>query len=188
MRAYLFVTAFVFASANAFAEPAVRVEARLHVNGQAMPTAGANAYVSKPLTGPWGFSAWLQVEKAWGEAYLGLTYSPRPWVELGVSAGIEQAAEPWRVAASLWLGYGRFSSLTIIENGGSGWWYQSVALIKATNWLKVGAMIKRFEGAGLRLDFALTPATNLWAAYLPFDAEARSINTGRMLIGVNRSF
>lgn len=189
MKTLFVCLALLALTAPARGETTVKAELRLHADGlTAPPTIGANAYIARPIANGWGVSAWLQLEHGWGEAYVGLTYAPRAWIELSLSAGIEQDAQPWRVAGSLWLGAGRFSSLTIVEDGGSGWWYQSVALVKVADWLKVGVMTKRFEGTGPRAELTLATGFNLWAAYLPIDLESLSVHPGRWLIGINRSF
>lgn len=100
-----------------------------------------------------GSSVWFLATENYWEVYAGPTWSPREWIELGASAGLEKDAQPWRVEQSLWLGHGRNSALVIVEEGGSGLWFKVTidrAIIKK---LTIGYEDQRFAGRGPRLVF-----------------------------------
>lgn len=107
----------------------------------------------------------------YAEAYVGLGYSPKPWLQVGASIGLETADSPWRVAASLWAGKGPLSFLSIYENGGSGYWYNIKATLQVRNWLTIGGMAKRFSGVGPFIQASI-PSTPLKVYLVPaYDFE-----------------
>lgn len=115
-----------------------------------------------------GFS---MTSENYAEGYVGLGYSPKPWLQVGVSFGLETADNPWRVAASIWAGKGSLSLLCVCENGGSGYWYDIKPTVKVNNWLTVGFMAKRFSGVGPFIQVGI-PNTPLKAYLVPaYDFE-----------------
>ncbi len=188
MRA-LFIALCLLTSSIASAQTSARLELRsIYKSGAERPKFGMIGYVTHPIRWGLGVSGWLQVEEGWAEGYVGITYAPATWVELSASVGLEQASVPWRVAGSMWLGFDRFSSLTIVETGGSGPWYLSTLSVKIVDWLKAGAMIRRFDGLGPRVDITIprTPL-GLWLAYLPYDPEPSTLDLRRFAGGLSVS-
>jgi hypothetical protein len=92
------------------------------------------------------------------------------WLELGASVGMEQSESPWRISGSVWLGKGSFTSLTIIENGGSGFWYQSTDTLAVADWMKIGVAATRFKGIGPCVQVTFDKFT-LWTNGYFFDPE-----------------
>lgn len=111
-------------------------------------------YQAKDLGQPDGFGTFtfFWVEQYWAQAYGGLTYAPVSWLQVGLGAGLEQADNPWRIASSIWLGNDRLSALTVLETGGSGFFYRSQFNVMVTSWLGLGGLAERYTGFGPRAE------------------------------------
>ena len=179
------------ASTPATANTTGRVEFRVFNTGTSTrPVFGLNTLIEHTLTPKLKVWAWFQVEEKWAEAYTGLAYAPAVWFEFGLAAGVEQADLPWRLGGYVWMGNKYFSFLALVEEGGSGPWYQATFLAKPLAWLEFGGMIKRYAGLGYRLDFSPStgPNVKLWVAHLFYDPESNSVDVKRILGGLVYSF
>lgn len=125
------------------------VEAHLQLDGTNRPTPivdmGFQRNFSKYGLGLSGF-AWVQ--DGWAQAYIGPTYKPADWVQLGVSVGGEMGSDyklKARYATSLWFGYDIFSFAGCVEFNNdsfrgdrSGVWYDLLLKLTPKNWVSVG--------------------------------------------------
>ena len=127
--------------------------------------ARVNGLVTGNITKKLGGFTWFQVQKGYSEAYGGPTYSPKPWLQLAIGVGIEEAKNPLRSGGFVWLGNSKSSVLFIPEYGGSGFWWKLEANHKLTKSFGVGFLTERFKGSGLRFEVNVphTPL-KLWAA------------------------
>lgn len=107
-----------------------------------------NVYVRGQLKGRVGWSAFTLTTETWSQAYAGLTFAPAKWVEVSASLGLENANSPLREGASVWLGKGRWTLLSIHEHGGSGYWYSHRGKFQMTKTVAVGVISQRFLGTG----------------------------------------
>jgi len=176
------------------------VEAQLLVDGQARPVPimdmGFQRNFSKYGLGLSGF---LLVQDGWAQAYIGPTYKPADWVQIGLSVGAEMGLDyklKARYAGSVWFGYDLFSFLGCVEfNNESfkgdtlGVWYDLLLKLTPKEWMSLGWRARRFVGLGLYLEFIApipqAPLT-IWAAYMPFDPEKGSgkyWHASRLLLG-----
>lgn len=131
---------------------------------------------------PVSVSAFSLISEEYAEGYGGLAYSPKPWVEVGASVGMETADSPWRIAGSVWMGKEPVSLLAIYENGGSGYWYKVTATVAARKWLTVGLLAKRFGGVGPIVQISI-PGTPIKAYIVPaYDFEFEQQKT---LVGIS---
>ncbi len=123
-----------------------------------------------------GSFVWMQVQQAYSQAYAGVTYSPKPFVQLALGAGLESDKHPARIGSYLWLGKGKVSGLGVFEDGGSGFWYKVETNYQATPKLGIGTLSERFRGHGLKLEVLLprTPV-KLWFAPLIKDRSVRPL-------------
>lgn len=126
-----------------------------------------NGLVSHKLGEKLGTYVFFQVGEGWAQAYMGPTYSPKSWLQVGAGVGLEQADNPVRLGSFVWMGRGRYSLLAIYEDGGGGHWYKSEFNIKATGWLGAGAIVQHNLGVGPRVELNIprTPVT-IWGAPL----------------------
>ncbi|MDP2934133.1 MAG: hypothetical protein Q8N81_08515, partial [bacterium] len=99
------------------------------------------------------------------EAYGGLTYSPKPWVQVAAGAGVEEAKNPGRIGGFVWMGNSKSSILFVPEYGGSGFWWKLEANRKITKVIGAGFITERYKGSGPRVEFRIpkVPVT-IWAA------------------------
>ncbi|MEX1064313.1 MAG: hypothetical protein WED06_03280 [Candidatus Paceibacterota bacterium] len=116
--------------------------------GKSGITPQINMFVYGPLKGKLGWSAFSLTSQSYSQAYGGLTYAPTKWLEVGGNIGLETADDPTRGAATLWLGKGKWSFLSIHETGGSGWWHRDIGKYQLTETFAVGLVSQRFRGNG----------------------------------------
>ncbi len=111
-------------------------------------TPQVNMYVYGTIRDQLGWSAWTLTSETYSEAYAGFTYAPAKWIEVSASLGLESAEKSFRQGASVWLGKGRWSLLSIHEDGGSGYWYRYLGTYQVSKTLAVGVNSTRFLGTG----------------------------------------
>ena len=130
-------------------------------------TTRIDGLITKSFNQKFGGFTWFQVQKGYSEAYGGITYSPKPWLQLAVGPGIEEAESPARVGGFVWLGKGKSSVLFVPEYGGSGFWWKLEANHEIGKVFGVGFLTERFKGSGPRFEVNVprTPL-KLWAAPL----------------------
>lgn len=138
-----------------------------------------NVYVHGPLKGKLGWSLWTLTPEPYSEAYTGLTFAPAKWIEVSGSLGLESANNPLRAGGSVWLGKGRWSLLTIHEQGGSGYWYRYLGTFQVTKTVAVGVNSTRFLGTGPYAEKKLGKVA-LWGTY--------AIGDNRGVAGVRFNF
>lgn len=129
-----------------------------------------NLSVERPVTKKvklWGYATSTVASKGrYSEAYGGLAYSPKPWIELAAGVGAENPRN-LRLGGYVWTGKGRVSNLLILEGKGSGFWYKDIANYSVGKGVKVGIKAQRFKGAGPDVEYEI-PHTPLraWGAVL----------------------
>jgi hypothetical protein len=146
-------------------------------------TARVDGLFSGQFNKSFGSFAWMQQQKGYGQAYAGITYSPKTFVQLALGAGLEQDARPARVGSYVWLGKGKSSVLGVFEDGGSGFFYKVEANYQAVSRFGVGILSDRFRGHGPKAEF-LVPHTpvKVWLASLWKDGSVSP------LLGIRWSF
>ncbi|MBI2064184.1 MAG: hypothetical protein HYT66_00515 [Candidatus Yanofskybacteria bacterium] len=164
----LTVVVLVLLASPAFAQSSTS----LWVEGQIISSDGeispwTNSLVSRKFDEKLGMFVLSQNGERWAQAYVGPTYSPSSWLQVGAGLGIEQADNPVRLGSFVWMGRGRYSLLSIYEDGGSGHWYKSELNIKAAGWLGAGAIVQHMLGVGPRVELNIprTPVM-VWGAPL----------------------
>jgi hypothetical protein len=148
MSGLLAVVFVIIAAVSANAQQASGFVETYNTVEAAGTTPQVNVYVHGPIDGKLGWSAWTLTSQGWSEAYAGLTYAPAKWVEVSASLGLESADHPLRKAASLWVGKGSWSLLSIHEYGGSGYWYRYLGTFQVTKTVAVGVNSTRLLGTG----------------------------------------
>lgn len=95
----------------------------------------------------------LLVEKNWAEGLIGLNYSPKDWIEFGISLGIEQSPKLLRGGVNLSITYKKFFFFSWIEKGigKDNYWYKSSLNYSFNKTLSLEAVAWRFNGIGLSL-------------------------------------
>ena len=151
------------------------VEEQTYVSG-GVATPRIDGLFTRPVKGGLGSFVWFQVQQSYSQTYGGATYSPKPYVQLALGAGIESDKHPARVGSYVWLGKGAVSGLGVFEDGGSGFWYKVETNFQAAHRLGIGTYSDRLRGHGPKLEF-LVPHTVLkvWLAPLVNDGSVRPL-------------
>jgi hypothetical protein len=137
-----------------------------------------SVYLSKIDSGSTlGWYAWSLTNKdGWAETYAGLTFSPASWISLSAGAGLENAKKPWRVNINGYLSYKKISLSSVLEHGGSGFWYSHELTLNIKNKFSEGQgglIARRFYGIGGMVRMVIPYVKNLavTAAIFPYDPE-----------------
>lgn len=161
----------------------VEVYGRYTSGGKVEPD--INIFGTKEINNKINFTYFALLEKKWGESYIGISYSPKSWMSVGVGAGIEQNSALYRFGGSFWFGHERNSLLILWEKGDGtdNYWYKTVLSHRASDKLTFGAVAWRFHGVGPIVKY--TPnKSNLTFWVLPvYDFEFKA---KRLVLGVSR--
>jgi len=136
-----------------------------------------NLYVKGPIKGKFGWTSWGLITKEWSEATIGVTYAPADWIEVSWSAGVETNEKPLRHSPSIWVGKGKWSLLSVLEDGGSGYWYNYLGAYQVSGTVSAGVYSQKFVGTGPYISKSFG-RFSLWGAYAVGDN--RGIITARM--------
>lgn len=142
----------------------------------------ATIFGTKPISEKISFTYFALVNQNWAETYIGLNYHPVKWMSLGLSAGIEQNPALYRTGASLWLGHGKMSFLTLLEKGDgpNNYWYKSTLAYKASDKLSLGLRAWRYTGLGPVAEYSVKDL-KFWV--MPaYDLE---VETSKLVVGID---
>jgi hypothetical protein len=109
-----------------------------------------------------GAYIWAQSGPGYSQVYGGPTVSPKPWLQVGGALGVERSGHntSLRVGGFVWLGKNRVSNITLIEGGGSGFWYKNQTSLKISKGITTSLINQRFAGTGPELEIPI-PKTKL---------------------------
>jgi len=142
----------------------------MYRTGDAGDNTQINISASKKFTPSFGAFVWSISSKGWGESIVGAVYSPRPWVEFDLGAGLEKNEHPFRTQASVWVGNKKGSLYAAVENGGSGFWYVATGNMPVQSNFGIGFRAQRFVGIGPR--FQITKKNIMfWVVPIAWDPE-----------------
>ena len=110
--------------------------------------------VERPVACKIGAFAYSCQATSWSETYVGLTYAPRPEIQIALGAGQEIGGN--RLGGWLWAGKGRFSAIYLYEDGESGTWDKCIAKYQVTEKFAFGWTKKQFAGEGVYADFKIS--------------------------------
>lgn len=142
------------------------VEGQAYLDSRA-GTQRVNGFFVKPVSKEWGSFVWFQVQQSYSQAYAGVTYSPKPWLQLALGTGIEQDKNPLRIGSYLYVSKKNLSGLAVFETGGSGFWYKIETNYQIKRFFGVGILSDHYRGHGPKFEI-LIPCSRLtlWAAPL----------------------
>ena len=136
-------------------------------DGETVPD--INGTVVRFLYGPVGIYSFFYVDRDYADALVGPAFAPAKWLVLSAGAGIERTEEEgsWRVGGMVWAGNARFTSVTFVETGASGFWARSEFAWRPARWAGVGVLADLAVGVGPRLEVNVprTPI-QVWGASL----------------------
>lgn len=163
-------------------------QAAIQVTGQIVHTRNSS---TEPILTAWAvrntqakdsLTLWALESRSWGEVLVGYQHRFSPWLEAGVSAGLETCDQPWRTSAWVWTGRGRLSLFTVGEIGGSGGWYLIQGGVKIHPRITAGLYSRRFVGTGLYAEIAATQRLTALVAITRYEGNAKTV------IGLTRKF
>ena len=97
-----------------------------------------------------GIFGWFFVNQYWAESYVGPTIRIAPCLQIGTGVGLEQSNNPLRYGGFIGLGNAKYQSLTLLETGGSGFWYRVTVNCPIQKWCGIGAIAEKKLGGGPR--------------------------------------
>ncbi|OGE77901.1 MAG: hypothetical protein A2751_02550 [Candidatus Doudnabacteria bacterium RIFCSPHIGHO2_01_FULL_46_14] len=128
-----------------------------------------------------GTFVWFQIDPGYAQAYGGLTWSPKPWVQFAGGPGLEQAKKSARVGGYVWLGKGKTAFLFVPEYGGSGFWAKAEFNQSVGKRFGIGAISERYKGTGPKAEVNISKL-KFWGAPLWQDGKING------LVGVRYKF
>lgn len=137
---------------------------------------------TKPIVDKVSFTYFALVQEKWAETMIGAAYAPVGWLEIGINAGFEQNPSLFRTGASIWLGNGQVSFLTLLEKGAGqdNYWYKSTLSWKALPELSLGVRAWRFNGIGPLIEYKFNEL-KFWL----FPAHDFEKNTSNIIAGID---
>lgn len=139
---------------------------------------------SKKINDQFALTFFGLTREKWGQALIGLSYSPIERVIFSVSAGIEHGHNTPRYSSSLWLKNGSTSFLALIEVGGGedNYLYKVNVFYEFSEKISLGIMDWRYHGLGPNFRYTITKLkTTLWI--MPaYDHEEK---TSRCMLGIS---
>ncbi|MCD8494705.1 MAG: hypothetical protein LRY41_01160 [Candidatus Pacebacteria bacterium] len=114
-----------------------------------------------------GLSSLVVMTPSWAEVLAGPTYTPKTGLTLKTLFGYEQVTQgiPLRALVGVTYFGERWSSVSLIEYGNTGYWYLHTTLYELKSIIKTGIHAQRFAGIGPRVDIPFKNFT-LWNAPL----------------------
>ncbi len=149
-KKFLFLVALVIVTILPVwaAETTVGVQDNLETGGLTL-----DVFTTKSISTETGLFFYALGCEGYAEAYAGATWSPRPFIQLALGYGVEQANPSNRVGGWLWLGEGKLSFIHLFEDGGSGPWHKTELDYQLTPSVKIGLVDKTTWGNGAVVGF-----------------------------------
>jgi hypothetical protein len=113
----------------------------------------AQICLDRQISSKVGVFAYNCLTKNWREGYVGLTYSPKQFIQ--VAYGIGQETGGFRQGGWIWAGKGRISAIYLAEDGASGPWNKTVVKYQATKRFALGWTEKSFAGSGIYAEYSV---------------------------------
>jgi hypothetical protein len=173
LRVVVSVFAFVLLIQSAVCQK--WVEERTYVAaGQATPR--FDGLLTNDIKGKVGDFVWFQTQQGYSEAYAGITYAPKPWIQFALGTGLEEDKRPLRFGSYVWVGRKKNSGLAAFEDGGSGFWYKVEANSQIRTWIGLGLLAERFHGVGPKFEFSIPVIrAKVWTAALVEDRTLKPV-------------
>lgn len=144
------------------------MEVRSYIQDGRVTPMGVN-YVARDVTRELGLFGCLVVSPNYAEGYIGPTFAPRKWMQVGAGAGLEQGSQAVRLGSFAWIGAKGADIVFSAEDGGNTGRYlkldASYRVIGVTN---LGWCQDQFLGGGPTIQLTKPrgiPVT-LWTAAL----------------------
>ncbi len=149
---------------------------------KARPAMDINYYGTKKISEKFSLNYFGLIEKTWGEALIGGSYSPNNNLSFTAMTGVEHGSSKPRLFLGVWTGKNNNSILAMYEKGaGKGnYWYRINAYHTFSKSFTAGITSWRFNGTGVNLRYTKKDVT-IWS--MPgYDLE---YEVARLMVGVN---
>lgn len=163
----MIVMAIVMVSSNALARGFVEDRITFKTDETVHTFIG---YVDGQVKSSLGWSAYFQTNQYWSEAYVGPTWSPKAWLSLSASIGVQtiNSGSPVRYASSLWMGNKVGSVIAFYERGATSKdiWWKVKPLLNIKSSVKIGAILEKGKDAAPMLEISIAKTgLAIWGAY-----------------------
>lgn len=113
---------------------------------------------SKKINNQFALTFFGLTREKWGQALIGLSYSPIESVVISGSAGIEQGHHSPRYSSSIWLKNGNVTFLALGEKGGGAdnYLYKVNMFYEFSEKISLGIMDWRYHGLGPNFRYTIT--------------------------------
>ena len=148
-----------------------------------------NYFGKKKISEKVNLTIFALANKGFAEILVGVTYSPKEWISIGISTGIESSDVGYRFGSRLLLGKKKAKNtlLVIMEKGkgGKNYFYRATYKHQLTDKFHIGATAWRFHGVGLLAGYKIKKLdATLWIAPL-YDLEFEVL---RLVLGTTIKF
>ena len=157
-------------------------------NSDILPT--VTYFGKKKISDKFHLTIYALVNKNFSEALVGVAYSPKKWVKIGLSSGIENnsvSAAGYRFGSSLWLGKNKNSLFSIFEKGDGkdNYFYKTTYKYTFSDKLHLGLVAWRYHGIGPLATYNIKKIdSSLWVTPL-YDFE---FEVARIVLGTTIKF
>jgi hypothetical protein len=178
-KKYISIIIVLISSISASAQ--LEVYSKFNNDGSVMPV--IDYFTSKKISKKFSLTFFGLVREQWGQALIGLSYSPTNNIILYVSAGIENGQHIPRHSASIWFKKNNTTFLALYELGGGkdNYLYKVNVFHKFSSQLSIGVMDWRHHGLGPNLRYTIPKLQSTLWIMPAYDHEER---VGRCMLGI----
>lgn len=179
-KRYVLIIILLTFSVSASAQ--LELYAKFNTDGSVMPV--INYFGNKKISKKLSLTFFGLVREQWGQALVGLSYSPADNIKLYASAGIETGQEIPRHSASIWLKRNKITFLALYELGGgkNNYLYKVNVFHEFSSRISLGVMDWRYHGLGPNFRYTIPKLQSTLWIMPAYDHEER---VGRCMLGVN---
>ncbi len=157
----VFFALFVIASPEAYAQEqeTSSVSGILEIKSVLPdPAPQGVALINHSGNGTVGAYTFVQVGQGYSQAYVGPTYSPNKYLQVGIAIGAEKFGDDVspRVGAFIYAAKGRVANVTLLEGvGSSGFWYRNETSLSLPKGFTASVVNQRFAGTGPEIHYRI---------------------------------
>lgn len=177
-----YISLIIFLTFPVLASAQLELYAKFNNDGSVTPV--IDYFGSKKLSKKLSLTFFGLVREQWGQALIGLSYSPVNSLSLYASAGIEQGQHAPRYSASIYFKKGNTSYLALCEvgAGGNNYLYKVNVFHEFSKQVSVGVMDWRYHGLGPNFRYSIP---KLQSAIWIMPAYDHEQGVGRCMVGIS---
>lgn len=176
-----YISLIIFLTFPVLASAQLELYSKFNNDGSVMPV--IDYFGSKKISKKLSLTFFGLVREQWGQALIGLSYSPADNIILYASAGIENGQHIPRHSASIWLRKNNTTFLALYELGGGkdNYLYKVNVFHEFSPRISLGVMDWRYHGLGPNLRYTIPKLQSTIWIMPAYDHEER---VGRCMLGV----